>query len=158
MKKEKLLRLLLLSFSSIALSQNETSKDTLAILSFADKVMVKVNVDTQTDSYVDRDNTSSDLRLSANNNYRLTLSLDYKLVGFSFGFSPRFISSNNDDDLKGKYSFSDYQFRGFLGKWTQEVYYKKSQGFYVENTGDFDPSWREGIDPYLQFPDLKNTP
>ena len=62
---------------------------------------------------------------------------------------------DDDDDVKGKSSFTDYGFRFFLGNWTQELIYSNIQGYYIENTQDFFPGWEENKDPYLQFPDLK---
>lgn len=138
-------------------SQNKRAKDSTSILSFADKIIIKVNIDTQTDSYNIRSENEPELQLSANNQFKLGLSLDYEFIGFSFGYAPKFFPGNNDDDLKGKSSFVDYRFRFFLKNWTQELHYKNVQGFYVENTNDFDSDWVEGQDPYIQFPDLKTT-
>jgi hypothetical protein len=86
---------------------------------------------------------------------RLAVSIDYDFLGFSLGFSPKFFPDNNDDDLKGKSSFTDYQFRFFLGNWTQGLQYSNVQGYYVGNTNDFIPNWVREEDPYIQFPNLK---
>jgi hypothetical protein len=98
------------------------------------------------------------LDLLTNNQNRVTRSLDYEFIGLSIGFAPNFIPGNNDEDIQGKSSFTNYEFRFFLGKWTQELKYTKVQGFYIENTWDFIPDWIEGEHPYIQFSDFKTTP
>ncbi|WP_299886866.1 DUF4421 family protein [uncultured Lacinutrix sp.] len=140
---------------SNAISQNKTSEDFTSILSFTDKLIIKANIDTQTDSYFVQSENDSDFNLSTNNQFRLGISLDYKFIGFGIGFSPKFFPGNNDNNIKGESSFQDYTFRFFLGKWTQEIQYKKVQSFYVENTNDFIPNWIDGQDAYIQFPDFK---
>lgn len=37
----------------------------------------------------------------------------------------------------------------------QELQFAYVKGFYLHNTGDFDPDWEEGTDPYYQLPDNK---
>ena len=146
---------ILLCNTSNAISQNGINKDSTSILSFTDKIIIKANIDTQTDSYSIQSENDSDLRLSANNQFRIVLSLDYEFIGASIGFSPKFLPGNNDNDLKGESTYEDYSFRFFLGSWTQEFQYKKVQSFYVQNTNDFIPNWIDGQDLYIQFPDLK---
>jgi len=86
---------------------------------------------------------------------KTSLSVDYKFIGMSLGFSPKYIVGNDDNFLKGKTSFINYSFRCFFNNWTQEVIYKNTQGYYVKNTQDFIPNWTNGKDPHIQFPDLK---
>jgi hypothetical protein len=131
--------------------------DSSAIESFADKFVVKLNIDTGTDTYTILNRTDgSKVSIAPNNNYRLFLSLDYEFLGFSYGFSPTFFAANNDDDLKGESSFSDFIFRAALGHWIQGFQISTTEGYYIENTGDFVPDWEEGIDPYIQIPDFKS--
>lgn len=137
-------------------SQNFVESDSTAIISYVDKIIIKINADTQTDTYIIKDETdNTNIVLLPNSNLRLSLSLDYEFIGASIGFSPKFISGNNDDDLKGESSFTDYRFRFFLGNWTQEFIYSNIQGYYIENTGEYLPDWVENEDPYIQFPNLK---
>lgn len=37
----------------------------------------------------------------------------------------------------------------------QELQFAYIKGFYLYNTGDFDPEWEEGTDPYILLPDNK---
>lgn len=137
-------------------AQNLSKKDTINFIYYPDKIMVKSNVSTQTDSYFLRSKESLNLKLVPNNNYKVFFTVDYKFIGFSYGFFPKiFGGANNDNASKGKSSFSDYNFRLFLGHWLQNFNYSKVRGYYVENTADFLPDWKNG-DPYLQFPNMKN--
>ncbi|PXY45329.1 hypothetical protein DMB68_11650 [Flavobacterium hydrophilum] len=146
--------LFVLSFSK-SFSQNKSPKDTVNFIYYPDKIMVRANLSTQTDSYLLNNKKGTNLDLETNNNYKLFLSIDYKFIGFSYGFYPKFFGGNKDEDLKGKSSFSDYNFRFFLGRWLQTVNYSKTKGYYVANMSDFNPDWVEGKDQYLQFPDFK---
>lgn len=137
------------------MAQNSESMDSTRILSYADKFVVKINFDTQTDIYSLRNNEGNEqLTIAPNNNYRLFVSLDYEFLGLSIGFAPAFIPGNNDDDLKGESSFSDFKFRAAIGRWIQGFQLGKIKGYYVENTGDFVPGWQEGVEPYIQIPTM----
>jgi hypothetical protein len=137
-----------------AFGQNK-EKDSSNFVFYPDKIMIRTNLNSQTDEYTLNDKKGDNLYLMTNNNYKLFFSVDYKFIGFSYGFYPGFIGGNKDEDLKGKSTFSDYNFRFFLGKWLQTVNYSKTRGYYVDNTNDFNQNWQEGIDPYLQLPNFK---
>lgn len=130
-------------------------KDTTAIVNYTDKIIIKANIDTRTDAFFYR-NKEEDTRLhlKPNNRYRLFLSLDYEFIGVSVGLVPKFLGANSDENLKGESSFTDYQFRFFLGRWVQGLTYSKVSGYYVRNTKDFAPNWIEGSNPYIQFNNL----
>lgn len=140
---------------NILFSQNEKPKDTANFIYYPDKIMVRANLSTQSDNYLLNSKNGTNLDLETNNSYKLFLSVDYKFIGFSYGFYPKFFGTNKDEGLKGKSTFSDYNFRFFLGRWLQMVNYSKTKGYYVANMSEFDPTWVEGKDPYLQFPDFK---
>ena len=140
-------------FLTFALIHSQNVRDSTAILSFVDKIILKANIDTQVESFI-VNSANENFTLSTNNQYKLFLSLDYEFIGFSVGVAPKFFPDNNDNALRGESSFNDFQFRFFLGNWVQRIEYSKAQGFYVENTEDFVPNWIEGVDPYLQLPDF----
>jgi hypothetical protein len=148
------LMLFVFSFTKL-FSQTKSQKDTVNFTYYPDKIMVRANLSTQTDSYLLTDKKGPNLDLETNNSYKLFLSIDYKFIGFSYGFYPKFFGGNKDENLKGKSSFSDYNFRFFLGRWLQTVQFSKTKGYYVANMKDFSPDWIEGKDPYIQFPDFK---
>ena len=143
-----------LNFTAL-FSQNENPKDTANFIYYPDKIMVRANLSSQSDDYFLKNKKGTNLDLETNSSYKLFLSIDYKFIGFSYGFYPKLFRTNKDEDLKGKSSFSDYNFRFFLGRWLQTVNYSKTKGYYVANMSEFDPNWTEGKDPYLQFPDFK---
>jgi len=139
----------------IVYGQKKTEKDTINFIYYPDEIMLRANLSTQTDAYLLNNKKGLNLDLETNNSYKLFLSIDYKFIGFSYGFYPKFFGGNKDNDLKGKSSSSDYNFRFFLGRWFQTVNYSKTKGYYVANMSEFDPTWVEGKDPYLKFPDFK---
>lgn len=125
--------------------------DTSNIVSYSDKIMVRTNLSTQSDSQSLEDKNGTNLDLETNNNYKLFFAVDYKFIGFSYGFYPNY----KDEDTKGKSKFSEYNFRFFSGRWLQTVEYSKTRGYYVKNTQDFNPTFDPEKDPYLLFPNLK---
>ena len=139
----------------IVYGQKKTEKDTINFIYYPDEIMLRANLSTQTDAYLLNNKKGLNLDLETNNSYKLFLSIDYKFIGFSYGFYPKFFGGNKDNDLKGRSSSSDYNFRFFLGRWFQTVNYSKTKGYYVANMSEFDPTWVEGKDPYLKFPDFK---
>lgn len=130
--------------------------DSSNFISYFDKILIKCNVSTQSDRYSIIDKTGKDVDLRANTEYRAFLSLDYEFIGFSYGFSPRFLAAN-DDRLKGHSSFRNYKLQFFPGRFLQTVAFDRTKGYYVKNTGDFVPGWIAGTHPYIQIPDLKIT-
>ncbi|WP_348799074.1 DUF4421 family protein [Flavobacterium adhaerens] len=142
---------------SILFGQNKKAIDTSNIHFYPEKIMIRANLSTQSDAQILQSKNGDNLDLETNNSYKLFLSVDYKFIGFSYGFYPKFIGGNNDESTKGKSKFSEYNFRFFLGKWIQTVDYSKIRGYYVENTGFFLPDWNPNEDPYFQFPNLKTV-
>ena len=148
--KNILLPILILSFCYPAFCQKKEI-DTSNIVSYPDKIMVRANINTQSDTQSFEDKKGDNLYLETNYNYKLFFAVDYKFIGFSYGFRP----SYTDEDQKGKSKFSEYNFRFFTGRWLQTIEYSKTRGYYVENTKDFIPDWDPEKDPYLLFPNLK---
>jgi len=146
----------LLFFLSIVLVKAQA--DTTKIKSYADQVMVRVNLDTNIENYIftegPEDNPLETI-FTINNKIRTSFSIDYRIISATISFTPSFLPGNNDDQLKGTSSYTDLRFRFFPKKFIQTVYYKNVKGFYMENMSDFFPDWKEGRDPYIQFPDLR---
>jgi hypothetical protein len=146
-----------LFFGSWTVFGQKKEMDSSKFVFYPEKILIRTNLSTQTDAQTLEDKKGDNLNLETNNSYKLFLSVDYKFIGFSYGFYPQFIGGNKDEKEKGKSKFSEYNFRFFLGKWLQTVDYSKIRGYYIENTQDFLPDWKPGIDSYIQFPDLKIT-
>ncbi|TZF92778.1 DUF4421 domain-containing protein [Chryseobacterium panacisoli] len=136
----------------------KAQSDTVNTKSYADQVMIRVNLDTNIENYVFSSGEGKDafeMDLSINNKTKTSFSVDYRIISATVSFSPRFLQGNNEDAMKGKSSYTDLSFRFFPGRLIQNVYYKNVNGFYVENMEDLSPGWQEGRDPYIQFPDLR---
>lgn len=131
------------------------SGDSTTIISYVDKLSYGIDLSTDITEYV-LHNDDTNLRLVSNNDLKLTIGMNYKFVNLSFGFSPGFLPGNDDDELKGSSSFTEYKANLFPGRFVQNLFFRRMKGFYVENTQDFFPQWDEGTDPYFQFPDLKS--
>ena len=116
--------------------------------------MIRLNLDTNLEKYILSQEGNDKMELSINNKTRTSVSIDYRAISATLSFSPKFIPGNNEDDLKGKSSYTDLSFRFFPKRFIQTLYYKKVKGFYVENMKDLFPEWQE-TDTYKQFPDLK---
>ncbi len=119
----------------------------------SDKISIRANLSSNIKFYKYSDNESS-LLLEPNQNLRTSITIDYKFMGFSLGFAPKFLPGNDDDNLKGESQLSGIGFQFSFRRWLQRVGYETVSGFYVENTRDYFPNWEEGVDPYLQFPTL----
>ncbi|MCJ7933938.1 MAG: DUF4421 domain-containing protein [Chryseobacterium sp.] len=138
--------------------QGKGQMDTATIRSYRDQIMVRINLDTNIESFIvsEGDHKNADKTiLSINNKTKTSLSVDYRIISATLSFSPRFIAGNNDNELKGNSSYTDLSLRFFPKRFIQTLYYKNVKGFYVENTKDFLPGWQEGKDPYIRFPDLR---
>lgn len=138
--------------------QVRSQSDTTNVKSYTDQVMIRANIDTNIENYIfslGEGKNETEMIFSINNKTRTSLSVDYKIISATVSFSPHFISGNNDDELKGKSSYTDIRFRLFPKRFIQTLYYKNVKGFYLENMKDFLPDWQEGKDPYIQLPDFR---
>ncbi len=113
---------------------------------------VKLNVNNNINGFEVRGATKADIL--PNDNKSLKLSVNYRWFSFSYSYTPKFFPGNDDSDLKGKTKATAYNFSLTFNHWIQSFNYEKVQGYYLGNTQDVDPSWEEGKDPYIQFPEL----
>lgn len=137
---------------------NGQKQDSGKIIFYGEQVIIRVNLDTHIEDFVASGRSAQNniqAKLSVNNKIKTAFSLDYKIISAAISLAPAFIPGNHDDDTKGKSSYSDIRFRLFPGRFVQSFNYRNIKGFYLANMNDFIPGWRQGIDPYLQFPDLR---
>ena len=82
---------LLILVSIKAIGQLKTDNDSTSLVSYVDKIIIKANINTQTDTYffIDKNDNTKAL-LVPNDNVKLFLSLDYEFIGLSLGFTPNF--------------------------------------------------------------------
>jgi hypothetical protein len=96
---------------------------------------------------------ASDIKLSPNTKTIARLSFNYKFISISLSLAPKFFPGNDDDDIRGKSKIGGFGFNFNFTHWLQELSYSRTKGYYLENTKDFIPLWKDG-DPYAQIPDL----
>tara|TARA_B100000809_G_scaffold266925_1_gene333088 strand:- start:11959 stop:13125 length:1167 start_codon:yes stop_codon:yes gene_type:complete len=128
-----------------------------SIESFANKIIIKLNFDTRTNTYTILNRTDgSRFNVAPNIRNRMFVSLDYQFIGFSYGFSPSFLPDNNSDKSKGESSFSEFKTRVTLGKFIQGFSVSNTKGYYVKNRSDVPVEIPDDNDQYL-IPDFKST-
>ena len=146
------LTFILLNFCIFIFAQNDSIND--KVISYDDKIIFRLNLDTNIDNYViSSREINIKPRLELNNQINTTFGLDYKIISATISFAPHFFPGNNND-LKGKSSFTSYNFRFFPKNIIQTLSYENSKGFYISNTQDFVSNWQKDKDPYLTFPNL----
>ncbi|WP_121667322.1 DUF4421 family protein [Mesonia aquimarina] len=150
------IKLALLFLFLIIVKVKAQTADSTTVKSYTDKLAYSLNFSTDIEEYFISDGDIS-VHLESNNSVKLSAQVNYSFINFSFGFAPSFLPGNDDDELKGESSLTDYQLNLFPGRFVQSLHYRRIKGFYVENTEDFFSNWTEGEDAYLQFPDLKAT-
>ena len=148
------LLLLLLPCILATHAQQPTLPDSSNFISYFDRILIKANVSTQSDQYTLIETQGPGLQLRTNNEFKTFLSLDYEFIGFSYGFSPKLLNANNDDYLKGRSSLTDFKLQLLPGQWLQTLGFRKTRGYYIENTGDFVAGWQKNKDPYVQLESL----
>ncbi|NQY27842.1 MAG: DUF4421 family protein [Flavobacteriaceae bacterium] len=122
---------------------------------FSHNINAKLGIDTKSFSYkITNSVTNEKFDLKPNESVRLAASVHYRFIGLTVGFSPNFLNNNEDEKLKGESDINSIQLRLFIKRFIQEFEYNKIQGFYVENTADFDANWIKNTDPYIQLKNL----
>jgi hypothetical protein len=127
-----------------------------SISKYIDKVdtiiSVKLNLNTEFEQFLQIVNdVTYDIR--PNITLGTKFSFSYRFISFGFGFKPKFIPGNNDNDMQGKTKVFGFGTNIITSHWMQELQFAYIKGFYLYNTGDFFPEWEEGTDPYIQLPD-----
>lgn len=79
------------------------------------------------------------------------VNFSYRYISVGFSFASRFPEHKNNRLNKGPTKLKGLGGSFNFKHWQQSVNYSRTQGFYLENTGDYNPDWRPGA-PYLQFP------
>lgn len=131
------------------------AQNTKYIESFDNKINVDLSLDTNVFSYTINSPTDNSLyELKANESARLALSIHYRFIGVTIGFSPNFLNNNEDEVLKGESAIRLIKLRLFVKQFIQQFEYHKVKGYYVENTGDFIGNWIKDNDPYLKLEDF----
>lgn len=96
---------------------------------------------------------STSFEIYPNGTSRVKLHINYRFLSFGINYIPKFITSNDDDLLKGKTKGFGLNTSFNFTNWIQSLSYSNTRGYYLENTSDYQMDWQEG-DPYVQFPKL----
>jgi hypothetical protein len=124
--------------------------------------------------YIEVEDTIISIKLNVNSEYELftvkgedfyydirpnialssKISVNYRFISLGLGFTPKFVPGNNDNSLKGATKAFALGVNMMGSHWIQDLQWLHVRGFYLENTDEYDPSWVEGEDPYIQFPEL----
>ena len=93
-------------------------------------------------------------KIYANDKTNIRLSANYRWLSASVSLTPKFIPGNNDNSLKGNTEALSFGLGFNFNNISQTLSYARVHGYYLHNTEDFEPTWRRGADPYIQYPDL----
>lgn len=99
---------------------------------------------------------SQKLVLNPNGNANFKLGFNYRFIAFSVKFAPGFLGGTNDNAIRGKTRFQGFGTELNFKQSFHQLSYRRTRGFYLENTGDFNPTWQPG-QAYFQFPKLYFT-
>ena len=97
--------------------------------------------------------TPTPIKLYPNSKSNLSLHFAYRFVYLVLGFAPDFLPGNSDQNIKGNTKQFVFGSGIVLKQWYGHINYKNVEGYYLQNTKDFDSNWDKG-DPYIQFPNL----
>lgn len=155
----KLLLFLFFLIGNQSFAQSTNGSDSLkSPVKYFEKVdtiiSVKLSLNTEFEQFMQKVN---DVTYDIRPNIALgtKLSFSYRFISFGIGFKPKFIPGNNDNDMQGKTKVLSFGTNIITSHLMQELQFAYVRGFYLHNTGDFNPEWDEGTDPYFQLPDNK---
>ena len=96
---------------------------------------------------------TSHYKIRSNNKTKLNAGINYRWIAFSLTFAPKFFNENIDNKIKGETKSFGFGFSSNFNHIIQKVNYSRVKGYYLDNTNEFDPAWKNG-DAYIQFPGL----
>ncbi|MEO6638477.1 MAG: DUF4421 family protein [Ginsengibacter sp.] len=121
------------------------------IENYRDMLIYKMSLGGKEDGF-DLVNTNR-YKIRSNNKTKLTAGINYRWLAVNLTFAPKIFSENIDNNIKGETKSFGFGFTSNFNHIIQKVNYSRVKGYYLDNTNDFNPGWKNG-DPYIQFPDL----
>ncbi len=116
-----------------------------------DSLVLRVFTIQKINSLLIRDiNDNNQLILKPNENTNLGFGFNYKWLGLNLAFNFPFI--NNDDHIYGESSSFNFLLYAYPRKFGLNVFFQSIQGYYVENMGEFDPTYNPNV--IYQRPDI----
>ena len=136
--------------AGIAQGTDSTDIRDLWVRSMLEKVSIEVSIDSDVESF--KVGTGEDRRVfKPNLGSNLRFHFRYRFISAGVQWAPHFLPGNRVDDIKGTSKSLRLRAALQLVHFNAELIYNRIRGYYLENTGDVDPSWTEG-DPLYQFP------
>ena len=139
------------SFAQTDTGNDEDSTVNEYIENYKELLTYKMSLGSREDGF-DIVNTSR-YKIRSNNKTNLNAGINYRWLAFSLTFAPKFFSENIDNKIKGKTKSFGFGFSSNFNHIIQKVNYSRVKGYYLDNTNEFDATWKNG-DPYIQFPGL----
>ncbi|WP_420386967.1 DUF4421 family protein [Roseivirga sp.] len=97
------------------------------------------------------DNFRYDIR--PNYSFINKVGIDYRAISVFYSFTPS-LAVNEDENLKGSSTTSGIGFSWNTDRLINHVGTSRTEGFYLENSGDYLNDFVKGETPYIQFPEL----
>ncbi len=146
----------LFSLPLLVLSQENISFSNSNFIEKIDnKLSLKLDIDNDIESF-EFNGENLSYRIEPNIDLRTELSVHYRFISFRIGYTPQFLSNNNED-LKGKTKVFKIQTDLYLKNWVQTFEYYKVKGFYLTDLkGNENFSLPDGIE-FLILPNLKTV-
>ncbi len=76
---------------------------------------------------------NSEFLISPNQQINTTLSLAFRFLEIDIGYTPTFLKFNNDNDISGKTKFFNLGTRFYMGRFMQNVQFRRTKGFFVKD-------------------------
>ncbi|UYW00932.1 DUF4421 domain-containing protein [Flavobacterium agricola] len=119
-------------FCHICMAQQDTAQT--YITTFKEKLVTSISVESNNDSFYisykdDAATDASRIKFSPNSQMRLVGNVSYKILNFSFGFTPSFLKTNKELESSKDIRFST---RFSFKKWQQSITIIKQKGFLLD--------------------------
>ncbi len=145
--------ILIFAMPLFCFSQEDTSfSDASYFESMRTKLNLKLGLDNDIESF-ELDNDLSHLSVRPNTNLRMTIGINHKFLNLKFGFSPKFLASD-DSSKKGSTKTFKIALTIFIKNWVQLLEYSNIVGYYIDDISDSNSGLFENVD-YIILPDMK---
>ena len=116
------------------------------------KLNLKIGLDNDIETF-EFDDDDSKYSVRPNTDLRMTIGINHKFLNLKFGFSPKFLASD-ESSKKGSTKVFKLAFTIFIKNWIQGFDYSNIGGYYIEDISDINLSLSERPD-YIILPDMR---
>ena len=124
----KTLFLLLICFGNILFSQNNRTNEDEYIRQFENKITTRIYLINTSNNFYFEDDEGLETEFAPNSRDYLGASIGFRSIEIAYGYSPSFLSENEDNEDSKLFNLN---FRMFFGQWMQNLDYYKQKGFTV---------------------------